>query len=228
MTVSAEAYRSPRATRVVLVDDQPLARRALSLLLRDEPGLSVVGETGTAEAVERVSALDPDLVLLDTDLRVPAGRRLIASLITAAPRARVLLVTGLADPAALVEALLAGGSGYVLKNRAVGRLPRAVHQVMDGRVPIDEEVVGALRERLTRPAPRPAAAPTSDVPLTPRELTVLRLVGEGLTNEQIAVELVLAAGTVKLHVQRIIAKLGVANRTQAAVYAARKGLLPTV
>ncbi len=216
-----------RATRILLVDEQPLARRALRLLLRDEPDLEVVGEADPVEAPEQTAVHAPDLVLLDADLRGAAGRRLISTLITAAPRSRVLVVTGLADPTALVEALLAGASGYLLKTRAVGRLPRAIHQVMDGRVPIDDEVVRALRERLARPAPRPATQTTADVPLTARELTVLRLVGEGLTNEQIAADLVLAPGTVKLHVQRIIAKLGVANRTQAAVYAARKGLLPT-
>ncbi len=209
------------------MDEQPMARHAVRLLLRDEPDIEVVGEADLRDATELVGALAPDVVLIDADLRAPAARRLVAMMITAAPRVRLLVVTGLADPSAMVEALVAGASGYVLKSRAVGRLPRAVHLVMDGRVPLDDDVVRALRERMARPAPLPSAATTVDVPLTPRELTVLRLVGQGLTNEQIAAELVLASGTVKLHVQRIIAKVGVANRTQAAVYAARKGLLPT-
>jgi DNA-binding NarL/FixJ family response regulator len=217
--------RRARATRVLLVDEQPMARRALRLLLRDEPELEVVGESDQTDAPDQARVLAPDVVLIDADLRGAAGRRQIATVITASPRVRVLVVTGLADPTALVEALLAGASGYLLKTRAVGRLPRAIHEVMDGRVPIDDEVVRALRERLARPAPRPPGQDAADVPLTAREFTVLRLVGEGLTNEQIAADLVLAPGTVKLHVQRIIAKLGVANRTQAAVYAARKGLL---
>ncbi len=217
--------RGPRATRVVVVDDQPVARRALRLLLRDEPDVEVVGEADRAGAAALAGELAPDLVLLDADLRSAADRRLVGAILTAAPRARTLVVSAQDDPAALVEGLVAGASGYVLKTRAVRRLPLAVHEVMDGRVPIDEELVTALRERLARPAPRPAPAAAADLPLTPRELTVLRLVGEGLTNEQIAGDLVLAPGTVKLHVQRIIAKLGVANRTQAAVLAARRGLL---
>ncbi len=221
---SADVTRGPRPTRVLVVDDQPVARRALRLLLRDEPEVEVVGEADRAGAAALAARLAPDLVLLDADLRGTADRRLVGALLTAAPRARTLVVSAQDDPEALVEGLVAGASGYLLKARAVRRLPLAVHEVMDGRVPIDEGLVAALRERLARPAPRPAAV-AADLPLTPRELTVLRLVGEGLTNEQIAGDLVLAPGTVKLHVQRIIAKLGVANRTQAAVLAARRGLL---
>lgn len=215
---------APAAPRAVVVDPDPLGRRALTLLLKESAVVSVHASFGADVTAEELAAAAPDLVLLDADLQGTAGRRLLDAVVAAVPRARTLIVTTVADPRALHHALLHGASGYLLKRTAVADLPAAVEQVLAGRVPIARDVSDAMRERLSRPAARPLP-PLVDVPLTARELTVLRLVASGLTNEQIAADLVLSPGTVKLHVQRIIAKLGVANRTQAAVYAARKGLL---
>ena len=213
-----------RALRVFVVDRDADDREAAAMLLAHEPDVEVLGHADPAEAAGEVGRLSPDLVLLDVDARTVAGRRMIADLRTAAPRARILVVCAIPDPAAVLEALVSGASGYLLDAADGGRLLSAIHRAMDGHVPIEGEIVDAFRERLARPAPR-ARTTAADTPLTARELTVLRMVADGLTNEQIARDLVLSPGTVKLHVQHIIGKLGIANRTQAAVYAARHGLL---
>jgi two-component system response regulator DevR len=148
----------------------------------------------------------------------------VRDVLTVSARVRVVILSAVRDPLALVEALGTGASGYLLSTGP--RTARALHEVMDGRVPIDPRLTELLRDRLG-PATASGAGTAARVDrLTPRENTVLGLVALGLTNEQIARELVLSTGTVKLHVQHLIHKLGVANRTQAAVHAARLGLLP--
>lgn len=220
--------RGPALTTVLVVDDDVLERAHTRALLEEQEGMVLVGDCDTGSAVDAVTRLAPEVVLLDADLRGPAGRRGLIAVLTASARARVIVLTALGDPAALFEALVVGASGYLLKTQAAARLPTAIQQVMDGRVPVDPDMVALMRERLARPAPyEPQKQAGVEQPLTRRELTVLRHVAAGLTNEQIAAELVLSPGTVKLHVQHIIAKLGVANRTQAAVHAAQSGLLDT-
>ena len=221
-----ETRRAPARTSVLIVDDDLTARAATQEVLAADASIHVVGQTDTGHITSLASNVAADVVLIDTDPRGPAGRKLVAAVVTSSARSRVIVLTAVDDPRAMVEALAAGASGYLLKRRGRRRLPHAIHEVMDGRVPLAGDVVGSLRERLGEPAVHAVAAAVEH-PLTPRELTVLSLVAEGLTNEKIADDLVLSPGTVKLHVQHIIAKLGVANRTQAAVYAARKGLLPT-
>ena len=229
----------PAETKVFVVADDASVRAATRALLSDEPGLRLVGECGAVEAAGAVARSAPHVVVVHHDPRGTPANRGVGSILVAAANVRVLVVTPQRDPAALLETLAAGASGYLLDEGASVRLAHAVHAVMDGRVPIDPALVTLTRERLarleelerqdrrerSRIASAPAPATAANHSLTARELTVLGHVAAGLTNELIAAQLVLSPGTVKLHVQHIIAKLGVANRTQAAVYAAQHGLL---
>jgi DNA-binding NarL/FixJ family response regulator len=241
-TTAAERARrmrlGPAETKVFLVSDDARERAATHALLAQDDGLRVVGESAVAEAPGAVARTSPEVAVVHHCPRGPAAHRHIAPILIAAARVRVIVVTSLRDPAALLEALAAGASGYLLDDQIDDRLPHAVHAVMDGRVPIDPSFVAVTRERLGRleelerrlreeRSERSERAAEQPEPhsLTARELMVLRHVAAGLTNEGIAAELVISPGTAKQHVQHIIAKLGVANRTQAAVYAARHGLL---
>jgi DNA-binding NarL/FixJ family response regulator len=232
---AARMRLGPAETKVFLVADDALERAATRALLAEDDGLRIVGESGSAEAPAAVARSAPDVAVVHHDPRGPAPHRAVAPILVAAARVRVVVVSSVRDPATVLETLAAGASGYLCDEHAGVRLPHAVHAVMDGRVPVDPALVALTRERLARlehleqrerlAQVESAAALAPDHGLTAREVTVLQYVAEGLTNEQIARELVLSAGTIKLHVQHIIAKLGVANRTRAAVFAARHGLL---
>jgi DNA-binding NarL/FixJ family response regulator len=229
---AARVRRGPAATRVVVAGDDAAARADAASLLTAEPDVVVVETAGVGDAPTAVRRSSPDLVVLEADVRRPGGRRALRGVLSAGPRVRVVVLSAVSDPVALVDALTLGASGYLLRGNAESRLGRVVQEVMEGRVPLDRELVAALRARLERSAPVPSAPAAAARPvaaaghgLTARELTVLGFVASGMTNDQIARELLISAGTVKLHVQHIIAKLRVANRTQVAVYAARHGLL---
>lgn len=210
---------------MLVVDDHVDDRDAVALLLDAAEDLAVAGVCDHAEAERSVAAVGPAVVLLDADLRSGIGRRRLKAILSISARARVVVLTEVADPVAVLETLAAGGSGYLLKTGSGARLVHAIHDVVDGRVPISPTLLASMREHLTRSVSFSASAGAKSESLTRRELTVLSHLAAGRTNAQIARELVLSPGTVKLHVQHVIAKLGVANRTQAAVYAARSGLV---
>ncbi|MEY4953286.1 MAG: hypothetical protein RL299_1710 [Pseudomonadota bacterium] len=206
------------AVRILIVDDHQLAREGLKAVLSDD-GLEVVGEAASGEeAVALVTRLVPDVVLMDVRLGpgidgLEATRRIAALDLPS----RVIMLSLHDMPAYVREALAAGAAGYVLKDASISELRGAVSQVMAGQSVIPLGLINAaLREseREVRPAEALAA-------LTMREREVLGQVAEGLTNKEIARQLGLSPATVKAHVERIIAKLGVADRTQAAVLVAR-------
>jgi DNA-binding NarL/FixJ family response regulator len=210
--------------RVIIADDHELARTGLRGMLNGEPDLEVVGEASTGQqAVSLCRRLRPDVALLD--VRMPeldglAATRLIKQ---ESPATSVVMVTMHENPEYLLEALKAGAAGYVLKDATHEEVLRTVRRVVDGEALLTPEIASRLLVRLVRekaaaPVPQPA------VPLTSRELVVLRLVGQGWTNREIAAELHLSTGTVKVHVERILAKLGVSHRTQAAVRAMEMGI----
>ena len=216
--------RSPAPTKVLFVDGKATRQHEGMVALIDAADdLTVMGSCAGTAAERLVALLEPDVVLLDADLRGPEGRRRLGVLLATSGWVRVMVVTDVADPVAVIETLAAGGSGYLLRSTSGARLVYAIHDVMEGRVPIEPRLVTAIRDRLLGASPA-AVQGREFQTLTPRERTVLAHVAVGMTNDEIAAELVLARGTVKLHVQHVIAKLGVANRTQAAVYAARRGL----
>ena len=223
-----------RAARLVVVDDHALVRSAIRSMLAGEPDLEVVGEAASGpEAIDLCRRLRPDLALID--IRMPGMDGLAAARAIKAefPQNGVIMVTMQEDPDALFEAVRAGAAGYVLKGATPDELTAAIRSVLGGESLLDQRLTMALLRSPAaaqqRPvAPAPARQPESLVePLTARETEVLRLLARGLTNGQIADALVVSPGTVKNHVGHIIAKLGVADRTQAAVRALELGLLAT-
>lgn len=210
--------------RVIIADDHELARTGLRGMLTGEPDLEVVGEATTGQqAVSLCRRLRPDVALMD--VRMPemdglAATRLIKE---ESPATAVVMVTMHENPEYLLEALRAGAAGYVLKDASHDEVLRTIRRVVDGEALLTPEIASRLlvrlvREKAAQPVPQPA------VPLTARETVVLRLVAQGWTNREIAADLQLSTGTVKVHVERILAKLGVSHRTQAAVRAVEMGL----
>lgn len=206
--------------RILIVDDHALAREGLRAILSRAEGLDVVGEAASGEeAVAMVEALQPDLVLMD--IRLGAGMDGLAA--AAAIRAggalsRVLMLTLHDAPEYVRAALAAGAMGYVLKDANADELIAAVRQVMDGQAALP---LALLNQALAPGTRRAEDEQTRLDRLTPREREVLQQIADGLTNKAIARRLEISPGTVKAHVERLIAKLGVADRTQAAVLATR-------
>jgi DNA-binding NarL/FixJ family response regulator len=203
--------------RVVVVDDHWVVRQGLRLFLDQQDGIRVVGEAaGGEEALAVVDALRPDVVLMDLLMPgidgVDTTRRIKERL----PRVEVVVLTTVVDGEAVVGAIGAGATGYLLKEDARGdALVTAVRAAAEGRVELSPE---AARRLATAIRPRRAAEP-----LTPRERAVLGLVAEGLANREIGLRLGIAEKTVKAHVTRVLDKLGVQSRTQAALVAVRSG-----
>lgn len=202
--------------RILIVDDHALAREGLKAVLAGE-GFEIVGEAATGEeAVALVKETVPDIVLMDVRLGPGMdGLQATREIVALGLPTRVLMLTLHDMPAYVREALAAGAAGYVLKDTAIEDLRRAVTQVLDGQTAVPLDLMNAaLRapERATRTADTKAV-------LTEREHEVLMLVSQGMTNKQIARTLTISPATVKAHVERIIAKLGVSDRTQAAVVA---------
>jgi DNA-binding NarL/FixJ family response regulator len=206
-------------TRVFLVDDHEIVRRGIANIIDAERDLEVVGEASTAQqALGRVTATMPDIVVLDVRLPDGSGIDVCRSILSAHPDMRCLMLTAYDDDQASVAAVLAGASGYVLKDIRGQKLIEGIRAVAAGRTlltrAVSDKVVGALT------APASVSAP--DVPeLTLRERQVLGLIADGLTNRQIGEHLELAEKTVKNYVSGLLAKLGMERRTQAAVYGAR-------
>ncbi len=226
MSIEAESVDSgrPHRARVIIADDHELARLGLRTMLVPEPDLDVVGEAATGrETVELARELEPDLVLMD--IRMPDLDGLVATrqIKELHPRTSILVVTLSEDPDYLLEALRVGAAGYVLKDASRREVVAAVRQVLSGESPLDPKLSAQLIRRLATQS-RPSSGAHSDE-LTHRELDVLRLVAEGRTNAEIAQSLFISVGTVKVHVERIIDKLGVSDRTQAAVRAVELGYI---
>jgi len=216
--------------RLVLADDHHLLRRGFRSLLGGEPGLEVVGEASTGlEAIEICRRLVPDLVLMDVRMPEMDGITATRRIKHEQPGVSVLMVTMHENPDYLLEALDAGAAGYVLKDAPADRLINAVRRTLDGESPLNQELATRLLRQLAEekqysqyPTPSKRPEPLEDA-LTPREREVLGLLTTGQTNQQIAQTLTISKGTAKVHVERIIRKLGVSDRTQAAVRAIELG-----
>ncbi|MFF5763984.1 response regulator [Streptomyces tanashiensis] len=209
-------------TRVFLVDDHEVVRRGLRDLLDDEPGMEVVGEAATAEhALARGPALRPDVAVLDVRLPDGDGISVCRELRSRMPELACLMLTSFDDEDALLDAIMAGAAGYVLKQIKGSDLVSAVRTVATGQSMLDPATTARLMHSLRDPE---AAKPPEDerlAVLSERERSVLDLIGEGLTNRQIAKRLYLSEKTVKNHISRLLGKLGVERRVQAAVIAAQ-------
>jgi DNA-binding NarL/FixJ family response regulator len=217
--------------RLILVDDHHLLRRGFRSLLSGEPGLEVVGEASNGrEAIEICRRLEPDLVLMDVRMPEMDGITATRQIKRKQPGVSVLMVTMHENPDYLLEALDAGAAGYVLKDAPANRLISAVRRTLNGESPLNQELATRLLRHLAEEKQKkPYSSPSMrrellGEGLTPRETEVLTLLTTGQTNQQIAQTLTISKGTAKVHVERIIRKLGVSDRTQAAVRAIELGL----
>jgi NarL family two-component system response regulator LiaR len=207
--------------RILIADDYPLVRDSLRALIETEPGMEVVGEAADGiEAVFKTRSLHPDVILLDLVMPRQDGIEAIGQIKRENPEARILVLTSFAEDDKVFPAIKTGAQGYLLKDSSPQQLLEAIRDVYRGQSSLHPTIARRLINELQRP---PDLPPTKE-PLSEREMEILRLVARGLTNQEIAEELVISERTVRTHVSHILEKLHLANRTQAALYAHREGL----
>jgi len=209
------------AVSVLIVDDHAIVRRGIRALLETEEGFEVVGEAEDGqEALEKIEALNPDVVLLDLLMPRMDGIEVTRRLRARDARTRILVLTSFAADDKVFPAIKAGASGYLLKDTGPEALVQAIGQVCRGESSLSPTIARKVLQELSRPSDRP---PTQD-PLTEREVEVLQVVAKGKSNQEIAEILQISEATVRTHVSNILGKLHLASRTQAALYALREGL----
>jgi two-component system, NarL family, response regulator LiaR len=207
--------------RVLIADDHSIVRRGIRALLSETGGFEVVAEASDGlEAVLRADETRPDVILMDLLMPGMDGIEATRRITSQQPGARILVLTSFAADNKIFPAIKAGAQGYLLKDSSPEDLVRAIRQVARGEPALHPTVAHKLLQEVARPAdlkPAPEA-------LTPREMAVLRLIAQGLSNQEIADALHISEPTVRTHVSRILGKLHLASRTQAALYAVREGL----
>ena len=206
---------------VLVVDDHAVVREGLRTFLELQDGIAVIGEAGDGEeAVRQAEALKPDVIVMDLVMPRMDGVGAMRELRRRLPSARVIVLTSFVEDERLLPAIQAGAAGYLLKNVAPAELARAVRAAHAGETLIDPVVAARLVDAIAQPPGAPAPER-----LTAREQEVLALIARGFSNKRIALELGIAEKTVKNHVGRVLTKLGVTDRTQAAVLAVQEGLV---
>jgi DNA-binding NarL/FixJ family response regulator len=204
----------------LIVDDHSVVRQGLRMFLGSDPDLVVVGEAHNGvEAVELARQLRPDAILMDLLMPVMDGIAATAAIRREVPEAEIIALTSVLEDVSVVEAVRVGAIGYLLKDTEAPELCRAIKAAAAGQVQLSPKVAARLMRELATPEAAPG--------LTERESQVLRSLGQGRSNKEIAADLGIGEQTVKTHVARILSKLGVASRTQAALYAVRAGLGPS-
>jgi DNA-binding NarL/FixJ family response regulator len=213
--------------RILLVDDQAIVREGLRAMLGVEPDMEIVGEAASGrEALVLVPRLRPDIVLMDVRMPDLDGLATLERLKRADPDTAVIMVSLYDDADYLYRAVSAGAAGYILKEASRSELVRAVRATAEGGSIISPNMLRELLDRMSAlMSPTSCPPPLAEMALTPRETEVLQHVALGKTNQEIADELIVSATTVKTHVQNILQKLNVSDRTQAAVVALRCGLI---
>ena len=207
--------------RILVADDHNIVRKGLRQFLEDEPELEIVGEAADGmQAIEQARALKPDVVLMDLLMPVMDGIQATAVIRKELPETEVIALTSVLEDASVVDAVRAGAIGYLLKNTEADELIQAIRAAATGQVHLSPQAAARLMLEVH----------LSETPetLTERETDVLRLLASGHSNKEIARELIIGEGTVKSHVSKILAKLGLTSRTQAALYAVRIGLVPAI
>jgi len=221
--------------RVLLADDQKLIRQGICLLLEIEADIQVAGQAANGrEAIEQVEALHPDVVLMDVRMPEMDGVAATRELSARFPEAKVIILTTFEDDETVFEALKAGARGYLLKDTSSEEMAAAVRKVAAGEALIEPRITRKVLAEFSRMATATdgqaassdkAASGSLPVPLTDRELEVLQALARGLSNREIAGQLVITEGTVKNHVSNLIDKLGVRDRTQAVLKGQELGLI---
>jgi two-component system, NarL family, response regulator LiaR len=209
--------------RVLLVDDHAVVREGLRTFLELQDGIEVVGEAADGvEAVELAATIEPDVILMDLVMPRLDGVGAMRAVRERSPHSRVIVLTSFLDDERLMPAIEAGADGYLLKDVEPAELARAIRGAQAGEAMIDPTVAGRLLRTLSRPR---SPQPVDIERLTRREQEVLELIAAGRSNKRIAFELGISEKTVKTHVGHLLAKLGVADRTQAALLAVQSGLV---
>ena len=207
--------------RILIADDHAIVRRGLRTLIASEPGMEVVGEAADGlAAIEQARALSPDVILMDIVMPRLGGLEAIAQIMEHNPQSRILVITSFAEDDKVFPAIKAGALGYLLKDTSPEQLLQSIYAVHRGESSLHPTIALKVIRELNNP---PSLPPTQD-PLTAREVQVLKLVAQGMTNLEIAETLVISERTVGNHMGGILGKLHLANRTQAALYALREGL----
>ncbi|MFC1996524.1 response regulator [Chloroflexota bacterium] len=206
--------------RILIADDHQLVRQGLVALLSVKPGVEVVGQAEDgAEAVKLANSLKHDIILMDLLMPEKNGIEATREIKAENPDARILIITSFAEDENVYQAIKAGALGYLLKDSSPQELMQAIHDVCNGRMSLHPNIALKLIEELNRPT----ESPTTEDPLTEREVEVLKLVAKGLSNLEISEKLIVSERTIGAHVSNILSKLHLANRTQAALYALREG-----
>ncbi|MER2029201.1 MAG: response regulator transcription factor [Solibacillus sp.] len=206
--------------KVVIVDDHEMVRIGVSAYLSAQPDIEVIGEaTNGEEAIEKVLALKPDIVLMDNVMPIKSGAEATAEILAQWPQAKVMIVTSFIDDDKLYPALEAGAVSYILKTSNAKQIADAIRKTMAGETVLEPEATTRVMARMR------GTAPALHNHLTDREMEVLLCMARGLANQEIAEELFIALKTVKTHVSNILSKLEVQDRTQAVVYAFQNGLV---
>jgi DNA-binding NarL/FixJ family response regulator len=209
--------------RVLITDDHSVVRQGLRMFLGLDPEMDVIGEAENgAEALTLVEQHQPDVVLMDLLMPVMGGIEAIGQIKQRFPEVEVVAMTSVLEDAAVIGAVRAGAIGYLLKNTDADALNQAIRAAAEGQVQLAPEAARMLMREVRLPEPK--QEPGVDA-LTARETDVLRLVAGGFANKEIAVELGIGEKTVKTHVSNVLSKLGVQSRTQAALYAAKAGIV---
>lgn len=207
--------------RVMIVDDHPVVRRGIKSLLGEEEDIQVVGEAVNGkDALEKIAALQPDVILMDLVMPEMGGIEAIEKITALHPNARILVMTSFAADDKVFPSIKAGALGYLLKDSDPEDLIRMIRQVYRGELSIHPTIARKVIQELNRPVQEPL----TPSPLTEREMEILQLLAQGVENKEIALRLCVQDATVRTHVSNILGKLQLANRVQATLYALRTGL----
>lgn len=207
--------------RVLIADDHPIIRDSLRTLIATEPDLELIGEAVNGDdAVKKAMALKPEVILMDLVMPVKDGLQAIEEIKQLQPEVSILVLTSFSDEDKVFPAIRAGALGYLLKDSSPPILLKAIHDVHRGEASLHPSIALQVIRELNRPSELPPV----DTPLSEREVEVLKLIAQGMTNQEIATRLVRSEWTVRTHVRNILGKLHLANRTQAALFALREGL----
>jgi len=210
-----------------MIDDHAMLRAGLRMIIESHIGMVVVGEAeNRRESLAAIAHETPDIILLDLDLGDENGLDLLPELITAAPDARIILLTGLRDPEVQRRAILLGAMGLVSKQKAADTVIRAIEKVYAGEVWLDRAMIASILNDRVNPniAPEQNVEAPRIAKLTEREREVIRLIGEGIKNRQIAERMYISEATVRHHLTSVFAKLGVTDRFELVIYAFQHGL----